>query len=261
MTQPFDYDAVDARVNDAAPLHFPIAQWLHGQPRLAALGGVPHTGGVVLPAKYLPEGVTLPGWTRRPVNFESGQREDALSAARVAIAVLRTRFRWFVRQEGVQAHFPRAAYESGRGMRGHLQVLCAVYGHPDPIVITFKGKASQQFETLQRDFAGKVLGPANRAAPAGQRLPAFAFWMTVVPGPHTKAGAKGQESIITPPSLDLPDPVSDEYLQRVYVGREALLRFQALWHESEPWAALWDRPASVTPGFALPPNGAAAHAA
>ena len=52
-----DLDIVDQTTVEAAGPAYPVAQWLHGDPKLAAAGGVAHTGGIILPAKYLDEGL------------------------------------------------------------------------------------------------------------------------------------------------------------------------------------------------------------
>lgn len=129
----------------------------------------------------------------------------------------------------------------GANMRGHLQVLAAVQGAPEPIVITFKGKASQAFESLQKDFGAKVVSAANRQAPKGKSLPRYAFWMTVAPGPHAKAGSSGQESVVTLPALGLPADISQEYVRSLYVGRENLIRFQEWHQEAAAWVDAWEK--------------------
>jgi hypothetical protein len=101
------------------------------------------------------------------------------------LAVIRTRFRWFVVYNGVTTYYPRSGYQADSGMRGHVQALCGVHGFDQPIVVTFKGKASQEFERLLRRFAQKVQEAAHRVtreAPGGlaansqNRFPRFAFY-------------------------------------------------------------------------------------
>jgi hypothetical protein len=125
-------------------------------------------------------------------------------------------------------------------MRGHLQALCAVYGFDAPIVVTFKGKASQEMERLLRDWTQRLAEAVARAG-SGRKFPSFAFYMKLAAGPHTKAGQKGQESVITPPVLDVPHDIGAEYLNKIYVGRERLIALQQLYHEAASWAAAWDR--------------------
>jgi hypothetical protein len=289
-----DLDIVDQTTVEVTGSTYPVAQWLHGDPKLAAAGGVAHTGGIILPAKYLDEGIApAPGWSRTTVGFSSGKSESVLAAQKPRLAVIRTRFRWFVVYNGVTTFYPRSGYVAESGMRGHVQALCGIHGFDFPIVVTFKGKASQEFERLLREFSQKVQEAANRVsrdkgasggaasavqnrpapgsprdtapgiargmapgsergtAPGSERgtapgsargFPRFAFYMRLAPGPHIKVGQKGQESIITPPVVELPNVVTEEYLTKIYVGRDRLLGFQQTYHDGADWAAAWDRP-------------------
>ena len=257
-----DLDIVDQATVETAGPAYPVAQWLHGDPKMAASGGVAHTGGIILPAKYLDDSVApAPGWTRTTVAFSSGKSEAVLAAQKPRLAVIRTRFRWFVVYNGVTTFYPRSGYVAESGMRGHVQALCGIHGFDFPVVVTFKGKASQEFERLLREFSQKVQEAAyrltrergaaagvapnnlNRPAPGSARgFPRFAFFMRLAPDPHIKVGQKGQESIITPPVLELPSVISDEYLSKVYVGRERLVELQQVYHDAAEWASAWDRP-------------------
>jgi hypothetical protein len=237
----FDYDVVDPKAAEQIIPVYPVAQWHNGQQALKALGGVQFTGGVVMPKRHLPEGFAFPGWIEERITFRSGKEETALTSREVALAPIRTRFRWFVRQGNETAYFPRNAYVMGANMRGHLQVLAAIQGGDPPIVITFKGKASQAFETALKDFSAKVVQAANRQAPKGQALPRYAFWMLISPGPHSKAGSGGQDAMVTLPTLGLPAEMTREQLRSAYVGRDNLIRFQEWQQEASPWVEAWEK--------------------
>ena len=255
MTNHFldDLDIVDQTTIEASGPAYPVAQWLHGDPKLAAAGGVAHTGGIILPGKYLDDSIApAPGWARATVAFSSGKSEAVLAAQKPRLAVIRTRFRWFVVYNGVTTYYPRAGYQADSGMRGHVQALCGVHGFDQPIVVTFKGKASQEFERLVRDFSQKVQEAAHRVtrekgngsglANAQNKFPRFAFYMRLAPGPHVKVGQKGQESIITPPVLELPSVIGEDYLSKIYVGRDKLQDLQQQYHDAAEWSTAWDRP-------------------
>jgi hypothetical protein len=258
-----DLDVVDPGTVEASGPNYPVAQWLHGDPKLAAAGGVAHTGGIILPSKYLDDNTPpAPGWTRTNVAFSSGKSETVLATQKPRLAVIRTRFRWFVVYNGVTTHYPRSGYIADSGMRGHVQALCGLHGFDFPVVVTFKGKASQEFERLLREFSQKVQDAAFRLlrdkATAGQapRFPRFAFYMRLAPGPHIKVGQKGQESIITPPVLELPNAITEDYLGKTYVGRERLMALQQIYHDAAEWASAWDRPGAeeTLDGFELEPE-------
>jgi hypothetical protein len=214
---------------------------------------VAHTGGVVLPLRHLGDGAAhVPGWTPATISFANGKSETVLASQKAALAVVRTRFRWRAQRNGATTYLPRSGYVGGAGLRGNLQALCAVYGCGFPIVVTFTGRASQEFERLLHEFNSKVLDAAKRLSPekssvtgsASARLPPFTFYMKVVPGPHQKAGpaaTRGAEAIITPPRLELPEQITPDYLSAAYVGRERLLELQQLYQDAAAWAQAWDR--------------------
>lgn len=250
-----DLDIVDPTAVEQTGPAYPVAQWLNGDPKLSAVGGVAHTGGLILPAKYVDDNVTpAPGWVRTTVAFSSGKSEAVLAAPKPRLAVVRTRFRWFLNHNGTTKFWPRDLYAEGTGMRGHTQALCAVHGFDFPVIITFKGKASQEFERLLRDFSQKTAEAALRLAKdKSRRWPRFAFYMRLAPGPHVKAGQKGQESIITPPVLELPSVITEDYLNKTYVGRDKLAELQALFHENADWAAAWDEMGTDAPEHNIDP--------
>ncbi len=249
-----DLDIVDQTTIEASGPSYPVAQWLHGDPKMAAAGGVAHTGGIIIPDKYLDDSVApAPGWTCTTVAFSSGKSEAVLAAQKPRLAVIRTRFRWFATFNGVTTYYPRSGYQADSGMRGHVQALCGVHGFDQPIVVTLKGKASQEFERLLRDFSQKVQEAAYRvtrekggvsgmAANGQSKFPRFAFYLRLAPGPHVKVGQKGQESIITPPVLELPSVIGEDYLTKIYVGRDKLQDLQQQYHDAAEWSTAWDRP-------------------
>lgn len=239
MTWKDDADVIDPQTVENVGPAYPMAQWLNGDPKLAAVGGVVHTGGVILPRKYVDDAVAPPaGWTQANVAFSSGKTEPVFEAHKPVLAVIRMRFRWFVTYNGVTTFYPRSGYVADSGMRGHIQALCGVRGFDFPIVLTFKGKASQEFEKLVRDFTQKT----QDATRGEKKFPRFAFYLKLAPGAHQKVGQKGQESIITPPTLELPDISSHERLEKIYVGRDVLVAYQEHYRAASEWAAAWERP-------------------
>lgn len=239
-----DLDAVDPTTIEQSGALYPVAQWLHGDPKLAAVGGIVHTGGIILPTKYVDESIAPPpGWSRTTVAFSSGKSEDVLACQKPKLAVIRTRFRWFVIFNGVASYYPRSAYIENSGMRGHIQALCSVPGFDFPISVAFKGKASQAFEKILKEFADKTSTAAAKMVKGNKpaRFPRFAWYMKLSAAPHVKVGQKGQESIITPPTLDLPTVLTDEYMGKIYVGRDKLIEYQGYYHGAAEWVAAWDR--------------------
>lgn len=245
-----DLQYVDQSSVELTGPQYPVAQWVNGDPKLAQAGGVAHLGGLALPTKYVDTAVAPPpGWASALLAFSSGKTEAVLTTPKARLAVIRTRFRWFRMNGSEYVYYPRADY--AEGMRGHVQALCGVAGFDFPIVVTLKGKASQEFEKLLREFTTKTQEAAQEIVKPkrnGQRFPRFAFYMRLAAGPHVKAGTGNQSSVITPPVLDLPSVISEEYLGKVYVGRERLLAFQQIFHDAAEWADAWGRSGvEVTP--------------
>jgi hypothetical protein len=241
-----DISIIDpSTVEQGGPL-YPVAQWLNGDLKMAAAGGVAHTGGLIIPTKYVPDDLAPPpGWTRTSVAFSSGKSDPVLASQKPRLAVIRTRFRWFVKANGIETHYPRAAYVADRNMRGHVQALCGVAGYDFPVIVTFKGKASQEFERLLREFSqktGEAVTRLLRSKDPTARFPRFAFWLRLYPMPHVKVGQTGQESVVTSPGMDLPPAITEDYLSKTYVGRDSLVAFQQLYRDSAEWAAAWGKP-------------------
>ncbi len=233
-----DVDVIDQTAIETTLPQYAAAQWLNGDPKMASAGGIMHTGGVVLPEKWVDSGIApIPGWTWATVAFSTGASEKALATPKATLAVIRTRFRWIKTVAGQKYYFPRAEYREG--MRGHLQALVWAKGFDFPMTLTLKGKSGQTFEQLLKEFDAKVGGAAFKVKKVA--YPRFAFYLKLKPGPHIKVGPKGQESIVTPPTLDLPEVITDEYLSKAYVGRETLLALQETFHQAGEWSKAWNQ--------------------
>lgn len=245
-----DLEVIDPTAVEQSGPQYIKGQWHNGDQKLKQAGGVAYTGGLFIDRdKYLPDFVQATAeWKNATIVFESGKSVNVLASARPSLAVIRTRFRWFVTKGGETTYYSRNEYKQGANMRGHLQALCGVEGYDFPVVFTFKGMASKHFDTAVREFSAKVGEASARAmrekgGTTGQQFPRYAFYMDIVPGAHEKVGEKGQESTITPPTLALPDKIDTGYLSKAYVGRERLQAMQLTWHEATDWAAAWDKAA------------------
>lgn len=220
---------------------YPIAQWHNGRAELEQLGGVAYTGGVVLPLEYLDDAEAKPaqGWTRVKSFRFKNKPKDVLTTSTLAIAVVRTRFRWKAKVNGQTVYYPRSLPHK-QGMRGNLQLLGAIYGYSFPIVVSFTGVPSQRMDKFLGDFASTVLTAAQQRVQ--KRVPFSAFYMKIIPGPHEAVGKNGDQSTITPPKLQLPPPaeLTDDYLDKIYVGPQKRKELRELYYASASWAAQWD---------------------
>lgn len=243
-----DLEIVDQTAIDQTGPQYIKGQWWNGEPKMKAGGGIAYSGGLLIDRdKYLPDFVKpAPGWADASHTFESGKTIKAVTTSRPVLAVIRTRFRWFVVKGGETSYYPRQAYDRSLNMRGQMQALCAVKGFDFPVVFSFKGMASKHFDQAVRDFTAKINEAVSRNARESKgatvaKYPRFAFWMELIPGPHEKVGEKGAESNITPPTLKLPELVDGAHLEANYVGRANLQAFQTHYHDAAAWAVQWDK--------------------
>ncbi len=248
MTFLNDRNVVDETLAEGP--QFVSGQWLNGNPRLAQVGGVACTGGLIVEVgKFDGAAPQLPKWKLEQVTFERANTPiEVLAAQTTALAVIATRFCWFRVVDGKKEYYHRSNPPK-TGKRGKLQVLAAVYGLEDyPIAFTFTGTNSIAITEAMRTFREKVVDAASKLAAADAkakgekavRYPALAFWMKIAAGQPEKAGQAGQQSTVTPPGLVLPAEINADVLGQIYVGKDRLVRFQQWNHEAKPWAAQWD---------------------
>ncbi len=76
---------------------YPVLQWHNGMRSNKATGGVPYTGGWLLPESPLPKDAKINSVWKGPVEwvFESGRSEKVYAAGEIYVALLRRRRRWF----------------------------------------------------------------------------------------------------------------------------------------------------------------------
>lgn len=232
-----DADVVDASaIERNAPLYV-MGQWHNGDPKLKQLGGVPFAGGLLIDRKYVSDAIKpAKGWADIEVAFSSGKTSAMLAAPKAQLAVIRTRFCWFEKEGKNTTYAPRAGYRDG--MRGKVQALCGVAGYDFPVVFTFTGKASQEFERGLKDYGQRLDSALTKL---GKQFPRFAFYLPLAPAAHVKVGQNGQESIVTPPVVTVVGDLAPAYLNEAYVGRERLAIMQNEWHRAAEWAAAWDK--------------------
>ena len=265
-----EVDNVDQSTVDTEGPQYPFAQWVHGDKRLKAIGGVPYTGGWFMNDS---QGITaedLTDWTAGELNHEQGEATPGFFARDLTVAVIRSRRCWRVRDGDQTRLFAWEEYERAQqaaagksGLSGRLQVLTAIQGleHLGSIVLTMGGSVSRAFapgksgDSVMNVFARTIITPANtlvrKRAPKGVKPKAWpyrAFWLTVGPGRdaqgapiYTTVGEGSATSTVSlPVALGLADKLSDAELGTRFVGRDNLDQFSAWYAEAEEWAHLWD---------------------
>lgn len=274
----FDPTAVDNIPQESveqAETSYPTIQWHYGNPMLAELGSanMKHAGGFFLPADVIDEeALTAAGWTKTAFVHPDQSQTSGFYRRELAVAVIATRKRWEVYQDGSRTPqlFAWSDYASAQAAgrsTSRLQALCLVKGLTKfgPFVLTFKGMASMAFEGTRNsggalvDFAQTVITRANRESdeaarkankPAGRRWPYRCFWLPIGAARDAKGtpvfteAGKGSNStrLVLPQALGLPLRPEDVALGRFYVGAELLELGNQLYTEAEAnWTHAWDK--------------------
>ncbi len=234
-------------------LEYPTAQWHNGAIANKAVGGVPYTGGVLLPAAKLPEGAKITGAWKGPLDwtFETGQTEAVFAANEIFVALLQRRRRWFNKAESGKptVYYIDAQASGRRDLRSQLQVLCAVMGVPVPIIISVKGERSRAMDKAMSSFFQNVILTANNLT--GSKHPLYVFWLkltssVVVSGDKgfIPVGADGHRKSVALPVAVLPETIDEGYLRKAAVP-EPLRAQCAQWRElALPWSKAW----AINPG-------------
>lgn len=259
-------DDVDQGTVEQDSQQYPFAQWVHGDKKLAKVGGVPYTGGWFMNAAQGISLEELPGWEAGELIHEQGDSTEGYFVRDLTVAIVRTRRCWRVRDGDRTSLFAWDEYDravgsipTGGGLSGRLQVLVGLQGLEGlgPIVLTMGGSVSRAFapsrqgDSVINTFRRAVLTPANAAnRKRGKKAlwPYRAFWLSVGPDRDDKGdpiyatvGDKGAQATVTlPVALELHDKMSLQEIGQRFVGRE-LLELYSAWHEdAEAWATAWD---------------------
>lgn len=239
MSNDFDWNDVDANAQDAIQFSAPTIFWKHGKKAMEEIGGINFTGGFFFTFEQAGEDAEIPKWVKSSFVNDDGKKIEGLAAQGARVTVVRSRRRWFKDDGNRKVFRPWNQYEDG--FRGQMQSIGFVNGYDAPVCFALKGLLLTSFDEIIRYHNSKVVSLANQTAPSGQKLPAYALWMVVQSGKHSKAGQGNKQSEVTMPELWLPKQVNLDYARSLYVGREQLVRSQALYRELDDWAAQWNR--------------------
>ncbi len=234
----YDFEYVDPDAQEAEELRLPRVTWLNGKTAMKAAGGIAYTGGMTAKRESLKEGAEIPNWTVG--SFEAGGKViETLENTNPVITVVRYRRRWAKFDDNVCQDWYPITGQHQDGYKIQIEAAGFIKGFDLPVRFDLRGHASTALLDAMRDHAGKVVAVANRKAPQGKALPAYAFWLRLKAGAHEKVG-KGKQSDATKPQLVAPKEITDDYVRQLYVGREMLLRSQELFRELDDWAREWN---------------------
>lgn len=263
-------DDVDQSTIEEDAQQFPFAQWVHGDKKLAKVGGVPYTGGWFLNGA---QGIGIDelqgepcAWEAGELIHEQGDSTEGFFCRDLTFAAIRSRRCWRVRDGDHTVLYSWSEYDralaavpAGGGLSGRLQVLVGLQGREGigPIVLTMGGTVSRAFspsrqgDSVINTFRRSVLTPANAAnRKRGKKAlwPYRAFWLSVGPDrddkgepTYTTVGSKGAQHTVTLPiALELHDKMTLQEIGQRCVGRELLEMFGAWYENAETWATAWD---------------------
>jgi hypothetical protein len=122
------------------------------------------------------------------------------------------------------------------GAQFYSEVLCLVSGIEEPVVWVLKGSAGKEVlgkGGLLQTFRKDVVREGERVA--GQKLPDFTFWLRIVTQRDAKGNVvhrdTGYGTTTTPPTLTLPDTITPEVLEEMFIGDELFRRAAAVYQE------------------------------
>lgn len=257
----FDFDEVNPDAQEATKDSYPYFQWHHGKSDLEDLGkeDVRFTGGFIFSlaqkANKFGENFSLPGF--KPVAIKLGRnKQDCLGATSARFAILRRRFCWMQKDErGREHYFSAKSTPYEKGMVGKMQVLAIPAGIPVEksadylFVLAAKATAQINLRTAMDAHAEFIVAVANKTAPAGKKLPHYAFYAHIGASKHVVKGDGSEASEVTQPMLYRPSEISHDYLFDLYIGKDRLITFQELYLSLEEWAHAWDTEAGLKGEF------------
>lgn len=241
--------------DDLIESRYATIQWINGEQKMKKAGGMSYTGGLFIKAERCPDDFELPpGFTAGEISFESGSRELGYLGQSAEIALIRFRRRWALKN-GATHYLPWNQYKEGA--KSQAQALLAVRGCNVPLMMAFNGKSRGESFKAFMAVTDALLNKANEGNP-GRPYPRLMFWIPItsaaaldpVNGFVSSMGKGGQSSLVTPmvvhPALGALKKITDQILDKQYVGDAQLERNQHWYEEAESWARAWDT--AQTPG-------------
>lgn len=146
------------------------------------------------------------------------------------VAVLGWRKDWFVGRGENRRR--QTSYDPNVTAWSRIQAWVYVKELAGQFMLTFNSSNSIGFEDALNQFRSTVIGPAGQKAKV--TFPLYAFWMPI--GPGEKKTFKKQGTYATPPAIYLRPPISDETLEKLFVGKENVEQFKGLWPQVNEWA-------------------------
>lgn len=235
----FDWNDVDPSARDKQETRYPRVWWVNGNSKYKQAGGIVYTGGMGVKMASLSDGeVTVPNWERG--GFTAGNDEIVTLETRYpVIAVVRYRRRWVLYDNKKVVDWFPITQKHQPHFKTQIEAVGFIKGWDAPVCFDLSGYASSGLLDSIADHNTRIVSVANQSAPEGKTLPPYAFWLRLVPGKHQQVGGS-QKSDATLPELFIPEGgITPDYIKKIYVGKELLIRQQQLFRELDEWAAEW----------------------
>lgn len=201
---------------------YPRIQWMHGSKALNKLGDdISHLGGLFIPEDQFPN-FEAEGWLHQTMTLGEENKEISGHWAKAGLlSVVRTKKFWF-------------------GGTSHYHMLVRVRGIDGIFALQTKGiSKSVPMEQAFNDHRRLIVGYANQSRPQGTNpIEPFGLYFVVVPDKHTMIRSKNKPdaaSEATLPLLFVPKTIDQEYISRIYVGRENYLKLVEDYRQTEAW--------------------------
>lgn len=242
---------------------FPVIQWDNGDPAQKRAGGIGYTGGWFISAE---QGIQPPGFEPYSFVTSEGQEIQGFSARNVTGTIIRYRRSWLSQpsEKGLARRFPWGGFEAAKKSaydgkpRGRAQILFAIDGMDEPVVLTLSGMAAAAMLSQGKDrgvipnFKQVVANQATMIArKAGKKItfPLCAFRVTIGPkmledgSPFFRKVGQGDKTtmVAQPTWIGAVTSVDQQAITSTYfIGRERFEKVtQQIWKESAEWAEAW----------------------
>ena len=247
------------------PFPAPYLWVINGDVKLKASGGAQYFGGFSTDAEKLieaglPYNQTEPpaGWTREEIIAANGKSIDSFMSRSVIVAPIDFRKSWFWKTPGGIAQ--RSA-DYFQGARQHVQALVYLSGKKDgafvpwgPAVLSAKGFQAKNLLHAFEVWNKATDGQRKKVAPG---VPAWFFYLAIGTfGPDRKTemvGQGSQQSPITPISAYVPDVITPEQVEALFVGNDIAKEMMLTKKDAAEWLKAWGTP---TPRGVVPVAGA-----
>jgi hypothetical protein len=236
--------------NGAVELPFPAPTvWvLNGQNNLKQLGNALYFGGFAAKSDDVQAALDINGVKAPPHGFvdqeitpNQGQAFNALITRSVAVAPVCTRKAW-IAKDGVRTP------DYVEGSRQHVQALVYMASVENktfvpwgPAVLSAKGF---QATNLLKAFSAWNKATSVLRAKNAPGVPAWCFYLMLGTfGAERKAvavGPTGQQSQITPVGAYIPENMSVETLEQVFVGNDVAKAMSLMLTDAAEWRNAWD---------------------